>query len=780
MRNILSIPLLTAILIFVFPSAARADVDFAREVHPILVKKCFGCHSAATKQGGLSVETLEALLKGGAHGPAIVANAPDESPLYQRVTGSAEPRMPMGMPALSDVEVATLHDWISEGAKWSDAVEGPLRTTAALSPRQVDIPAGNDPNPIDRFLSRYATDRGLETRALVSDRLFLRRAYLDIWGFLPPEDAQRTFVASSAPNKRERLIDTLLADDDLYAENWISYWNDLLRNDEGVVYHGGRETITDWLIEALRSNKPYDGMVRELLSPQGEKAPQGFLIGVNWRGTINASQTRQMQAAQNTAQVFLGINLKCASCHDSFVNQWKLADSYGLASFFSEEPMELIRCDTPTGQTAVIKFVFPELGSVDASASLDERRDLAAKLFTATENGRFARTIVNRYWKKLLGRGLVEPQDDMDQPAWDQDLLDWLAVDFVAHDYDLKYLLRRIMTSRAYQSGAAESAGDGGEFVFRGPLERRMSAEQFADSISSLTGEWAVREVGTSAEWARDWRLKATPLARVMGRPVRDQVFTERNEKANTLQALELLNGETLTRRLRRGAQRLLARLPEAPVALWDSGVTGTSYGPDNAIPEFDIDISGVDKLYMLVRDAESYDPSRVVAGWVNTRLVRKGKERALLKKRSTLVRELAFKDSRDPQAIVGPLPMRLVVPTKGATRLKGQAGVDVSSQQSDIMPLVRFFIFGEEPDRERLVSPRGLSPISYAPPPLPEKPADAIAALYRRALGRAPEAEETALGIELLNSANGAATTEGFEDFLWSLVLLPEFQTIR
>jgi hypothetical protein len=118
MRNIFLIPLLAAILFLVFPSTSQADVDFAREVHPILVKKCFGCHSASTKQGGLSVETLEALLKGGAHGPAIVANAPDESPLYQRVAGTAEPRMPMGMPPLRDVEVATLHDWISEGAKW--------------------------------------------------------------------------------------------------------------------------------------------------------------------------------------------------------------------------------------------------------------------------------------------------------------------------------------------------------------------------------------------------------------------------------------------------------------------------------------------------------------------------------------------------------------------------------------------------------------------------------------------------------------------------------------
>src|SRR5690606_27915726 len=159
-----------------------------------------------------------------------------------------------------------------------------------------------------------------------------------------------------------------------------------------------------------------------------------------------------------------------------FVNQWKLADAYGLASFFSEEKLELVRCDAPTGQMAAVKFLFPELGEVPPDAPLAERRAQAAKLFTAEENGRFARTIVNRYWEERRGRGLVEPAAGRDQPRWDADLLDWLATDLTAQGYDVKHLLRRIMTSQAYQLPAVGEAGD--PYVFRGPLERRMSAEQ--------------------------------------------------------------------------------------------------------------------------------------------------------------------------------------------------------------------------------------------------------------------------------------------------------------
>jgi len=759
-----------------FCAAADAEVDFARQVHPIFVKKCFACHSSAVKQGGLSVETIESLLEGGVHGPSLEPGAAEESLLYRRVAGIDEPRMPMGMSALADSEVAILRDWINEGARWEESPEGPLRATAPLAPREVAVPDGPDANPIDRFVARYRREKNLDEPDLVADRDFLRRAYLDLWGFVPPPEALDSFLRGSSNDRRDHVVDRLLEADDLYAEHWISFYNDLLRNDEGVVYHGGRESITDWLLSSLRENMPYDRMVRELLSPEGEGAPEGFLIGVNWRGTVNASQTPPMQAAQNSAQVFLGVNLKCGSCHDSFVNQWKLADSYGLAAFFAEGPLELVRCDAPTGQRTAIKFLFPSLGEADPFSSLAERRATAARLFTASENGRFARTLVNRYWKELTGRGLVEPADDMDQTPWEPDLLDWLAADFAGHGYDLKHLLRRIMTSRAYQTAAVSELSDSdSEYVFRGPLERRMSAEQFADSLSSITGEWSIRETNEAALWARDWRLKATPLGRAMGRPVRDQVFTERIERATTLQALELLSGETLTQRLRRGAQRLLGRLPEAPAPLWDSGITRAGQ-----LRDFDLDVGAAKNLYLLIRDADSYDPTRVIAGWAEARLVKNREERELLGRSSPWRRGLELEGIKDPSAIAGPIPMQLAIPTKDASRFRGKAGVDESSRLSDINARVRFFIFDEEPHLDRLIIPRGPSPISYVPSPLSEDPEAAVDQLYLHALGRASTAEEKPAALALLRADDGEIPTEGLADLLWSLVLLPEFQVLR
>ena len=278
-----------------------------------------------------------------------------------------------------------------------------------------------------------------------------------------------------------------------YSEHWISFWNDLLHNDEGVTYIGDRKTISPWLLTALKDNLPYDQFAASLLNPDPKTGPDGFLIGVNWRGDVNASQTPVMQAAQNSAQVFLGVNLKCNSCHDSFISRWKLKDAYGLASFFSDDKLELVRCDIATGKMSSAKFLYPELGSVPEDATLEERKAAAARFFTMPENGRFARTFVNRVWRKLMGRGIVEPADDMDAKPFNEDLIDWLSWDFAAHGYNVNYLLRQIMTSRAYQAPAVErDPKDESEYVFHGPAVRRITAEQFTDALSSITGEWRV------------------------------------------------------------------------------------------------------------------------------------------------------------------------------------------------------------------------------------------------------------------------------------------------
>jgi hypothetical protein len=562
-----------------------AKADFARDVQPILHARCAGCHGNEKPQAGLSVYTRAALLKGGAHGSAIVPGSSRTSLLLARVSGGA-PRMPLGQPPLSDSEIDVLRNWIDAGAEWNPN-GSPLQGEIPITPRRPPVPTISagvpTANPIDSFVARY-WKKNFPAPPLVSDAVFARRAYLDLGGLSPTPEEQDAFARDPRPDKRDRLIDRLLSDRKRYSEHWITLWNDLLRNDEGVAYPGEkREYITKWLLQALAANMPYDRLVRSLLDPVGPDAPRGFLAGVNWGGDVSASQSVPMQAAQNSAQVFLGASLKCASCHDSFVSHWKLAQTYSLAAFFSDTPLEMARCEMQTGAKASAAFLFPELAEANPPESGTSSRARVAQLFTSPQNGRFARTLVNRYWKALFGRGLVEPVDDLDTPAWDADLLDWLASDFVDHGYDLQFLLRRIITSRAYQSAADREhrpAEPGAEFVFRGPVYRRLTAEQFTDGVAAITGEWKIfdPQTGKPATYERQWRFRSDPLTRALGRPERSQVVTGRDTEATTIQALELVNGEWFAEQLRRGAERLSGAAPRTSItfstAAWFARIT--------------------------------------------------------------------------------------------------------------------------------------------------------------------------------------------------------------
>ena len=368
-------------------------VAFDQQVKPILAAKCFMCHSQEKRSGGLSLAVYEDVLNGGRSGAAIRPGKSGDSLLVQRVTGEMQPRMPFGGQPLSDAEIATIRAWIDQGAR-----ETP--TSAAAKPKweaplELECPQvpgvvwKNWAEPLDRFTAAYLSANGVSEPELVSDTLYARRAYLDIWGLPPAPDELKRFTRDKSADKRQRLVAKLIADPDKYAENWISFWNDLLRNDEGVNYHSemaSRKSITPWLLGALKENMPYDKFVYKLLNPTEKSDPDGFLIGVNWRGVVNASQTPAMQAAQNTAQIFLGINLKCNSCHDSFISKWKLKDAYSMAGYFSaEEKLQLYRCDVAQQQFAEPAFLYPVLNRTPKSGSVADRRTAAAADFYGPE-----------------------------------------------------------------------------------------------------------------------------------------------------------------------------------------------------------------------------------------------------------------------------------------------------------------------------------------------------------------------------------------------------------
>lgn len=467
-----------------------APVDFAHAIVPILQKHCVGCHGGREAKGSFSINTLELVVDSG---HVEVGNARGSYLMELIESEDDETQMPPAdKPRLSAEEKKLIGRWIDAGLPWDDGFTfGVSSYEPPLQPRRPELPEivdGRD-HPIDRLIDGYFKRNNLRFPPPIDDATFLRRLSLDLVGLLPAPESLEAFLRDTSPDKRARVIDELLNDEIAYADHWMTFFNDLLRNDySGTGFiTGGRAQVSAWLYETLRANKPFDQMTRELIAPP-TPASRGYIDGIRWRGEVSAGQTVDIQFAQSVAQSFLGINMKCASCHDSFIDRWKLDEAYGLAAVYSSKPLEVHRCDKPIGRTARATWLFPEIGQIDPESPRDERLKQLADLMTHPDNGRFTRTIVNRLWYKMLGRGIVHPLDAMQSEPWDADLLDYLGVAMSDHAYDLKAVLRLIATSAIYQSESIVQATEpGNDYVFRGPLPRRMTAEQFIDGVWQIT-----------------------------------------------------------------------------------------------------------------------------------------------------------------------------------------------------------------------------------------------------------------------------------------------------
>ena len=795
---------------------STASVDFEGQIRPIIEKHCLECHSQDKRKGGLSLATYADALDGGRNGAAIRPGNATRSILIHRVTGAVEPQMPKDEDPLTTREIALIRLWIDQGARRTPTSprapqpwEAPLTLSKPLLPRTI---WGEWNTPLDRLVASYLVSQRIAKPTAVSDAAFARRVYLDVWGLLPTPDQLQRFVDDTAADKRAALVASLLADSDKYAQHWMSFWNDLLRNEDGVTYFSetaGRKSITDWLFASLKSNTPYDQFVRKLLNPKDPGDPDGFLVGVNWRGETSAAVTPWMQAAQNTAQAFLGINLKCNACHDSFVSKWKLKDAYSLAAYFAPDPrLQMYRCDVALNRFAEPAFLFPELTRTPASSSLADRRAAAADIFTDRRMGRLPRTIVNRMWTRVFGRGLVANPDEMDGVPWSPAVLDWLASDFVDHGYDLKRLIQTMLTSRAYSMPAVARTGEppARGYMFAGPEVRRLTSEQFADAIGAITGEWntytprapaasksAPRPAAerppsmpvTSGVYGREWRVASSSLTRALGRPIRDQVTSVRAVHATTPQALELVNGEMLTQSLSRAARRMLGELPPEPVSLYNRTVAGR-YASSSA---FEVDISKAAKLWLVVQEYGSNAPELIQPAWAQAELFGPSGTAPLasltpldatgIRAGSGSVRV----PGSNGQGVRVKNPSVLVydIAGRGFTTLRGVIGIENAQSEigSTLNPQIRFFVFDREPNMERLLPPAAGTPLT--PPPELRTSAEVIDRVFRHALGRPPSAEERRTAEAALRDPSGSArpSAPGLADLLWAIVMKPEFQLI-
>jgi uncharacterized membrane protein len=584
------------------------QVKLVGQVRAIFAHNCYTCHSTAKIKGELRLDNKEHIFKGGESGAVIVPGDAKKSDLVRRINlpKNHKDAMPSKGKTLSKDEIAVITLWIDKGAPWPEGVENQsVYRVAELAPRRPNLPnpkAGLD-NPVDLLVDDYFQQKKQSWKTPVDDKTFLRRIYLDLLGVLPSPQEYEAFKSDTQPDKREVWVDNLLARKDEYAIHWMTFWNDALRNDyTGTGYiTKGRFAITDWLYASLKENKPYDQFVKQLLNP--DEKSKGFIEGIRWRGDVNASQVTEMQAAQNVGQVILGLNLKCASCHDSFISDWKLEEAYAFANIFADTTLEVSRCETPIGKKAGTKLLWEELGEIDSTANRSEKLRQLAEYLVQPSNGRMYRTIVNRIWKQLMGRGLVEPADEMDNEPWSQDLLDWLASDFADNGYDLKELIRTIATSKAYQQPSIgfddPLALSDENFVFEGMVRRRLTAEQFSDAVSKIIYPLfeekqikynpfqLVSSEQQKLEYPRASLVANNDFLKALGRPNREIVSTNRDSQASLLQALELTNGETLNSALREGAIRWKEKYPDGDILIHE--VYRQLFGRDPKQNEFNI-----------------------------------------------------------------------------------------------------------------------------------------------------------------------------------------------
>ncbi len=778
------------------PLLAQATVDFPHEIVPVLREHCAECHAGDKKKGGFSFNDRASLMEGSENGP-VIGNGRLIEVLR---SGDPEEQMPPKGKRMQPEKIALIQRWIAEGTVWEEgfAFKKPAYEPPLL-PRKVVLPASSRAHPIDRILEHYLNGKKLPQPPKLSDAAFLRRAHLDLIGLLPtPEE----LVAFESKPDRVKLVESLLARDMDYTEHWLTFWNDLLRNDYGGTgfITGGRRQISNWLYHALITNIPFDRFVRELIAPTDDGS-RGFIDGIKWRGDVGAGQTVEIQFAQSVSQSFLGINMKCASCHDSFIDRWKLSEAYGLAAIYSQRKLEINRCDKPTGQTAVPSWLFPEIGQVDDKAPPAERLKQLAALMTDRRNGRVQRTIVNRLWQRLMGRGIVHPVDAMQTEPWNADLLDYLAGYLVESGWDLKKVLAHIATSEAYSSQAqvVRRVVDDHGYVYAGPRAKRLTAEQFVDAIWQLTGSAPVKmDAGVL-------RGKADPaLAKSIA--IKGQWIWNGNPRPAA--------GETIT--LRKTIILASDPVSAGAVVTCDNQYTlfvnnrkvseGDNWATPVVVPLQTALRKGTNSIIAIAKNAGS---EQNAAGFFFDARVRdeNGGELAIASDETwewtskipggKEGRIAAFNPQDWRQAVVvKTLPVWQKVLDSQARMLLAQSMVSndkmirASLMKSDF--LMRTL---GRPNRDQIVTarPNELSTLEAidlangdiladiiskgAQHLLQFHSADLTSRLFRYALSRAPDDAEKKLAQNVLGEK---PTQQGVEDLLWILCMLPEFQMVR
>lgn len=447
-----------------------------------------------------------------------------------------------------------------------------LATMVVPFSAQANLADWKSQNAVDEQAAVKFTELGLTPSGVCNDETFLRRAYLDAIGTMPSIEDARAFLDSTDPNKRQQLIDRLLGfsndptaakNNDAYAAYWSLKWADLIRNNSTVLGESGMWALHNWLRESFRTNKPMDEFVQELVTAKGSIFSNG---PANYYRIAN----NPPDLAESTAQLFLGTRLQCAKCHHHPYEKYSQADYYGFAAFFARVSTKgSSEFGIFGGETVVMvnsggEVSHPKTGAIMKPTPLysepiddpQDRRVPLAKWLTSVDNEMFARNVVNRYVAYLLGRGLVDPIDDMrsTNPPSNGPLMDVLVADFRASKFNVKHLMRTIMSSRLYQLDSQPTPENAADARFYSHFKvKRLGAEALLDGIDFATGVMTKHPnlpLGTRAIELPDAN-STNAFLMTFGKPKRASVCEcERTPDENLAQALHTLNGDILATKI--------------------------------------------------------------------------------------------------------------------------------------------------------------------------------------------------------------------------------------
>lgn len=448
---------------------------------------------------------------------------------------------------------------------------------------------GSATDLINTMIADKWKERNITPAPPSDDAEFLRRITLDLAGTVPSADEVIAFIKGKDAQKRQKKIDELIASDG-FVEHWTDYWSaKLLGRKLKGQYREGKEAFETWLSKSIESNKPYNQLVTELLAAEGRNDENG---AANYMLIQLALGDRSPEfIAGNVTRTFLGVRVQCAQCHNHPYEKWTREDFYGMTAFFTRVGARPIREDMMDdakdkgddkkkkvqqapkyfelmerrigearipGQVKAIPPLFLTGEKLDDSKRANRREEFA-KLMTKPQNPYFARAIVNRMWSIFMGRGIVDPIDDFREsnPPTHPELLDALAKDFVAHGYDMKYLIRSIVASRPYQLSSKFPKGteDSRAFFAQASL-KSLSPEQLFYAFMQVSGVEDIIKKRARGQYAQAKERMIQGIAFLFEN---DEMEETTDFEGTISQALLLMNGQLTTEGTRVSAENRLS-----------------------------------------------------------------------------------------------------------------------------------------------------------------------------------------------------------------------------